>query len=92
MRSDEKRPADFGESSVIKGCPHCAPGLVCAACGEQDAAWRQVASGFHLAYPPIKPDDLRALIAQWRHMAEGQSFLMASTFEKCANDLEKLLR
>lgn len=47
--------------------------------------------GMQRAYPALNPTDIRDLINKWRAMAAGQSYLMAATFEKCANDLEKLL-
>ena len=52
----------------------------------------RITAGMQKAYPDLNPDAIRALIAQWRAMADGQSFLMASTFEKCASDLERLLQ
>lgn len=47
--------------------------------------------GMQRAYPALNPDEIRALIAQWRSMAEGQSFQLSAAFTKCANDLERLL-
>lgn len=58
----------------------------------QQRSWARFTAGMQRAYPALNPDDIRALIARWRSMADGQSFLMASTFEKCASDLEKLLQ
>ncbi len=58
---------------------------------EQQRAHERFTRGMQRAYPALNPDDIRALIESWRRMGDGQSFLMASTFDKCANDLEKLL-
>lgn len=57
----------------------------------QKRTQERFARGMQRAFPAPNPDDIRRLIADWRKMADGQSFLMASTFEKCANDLERLL-
>lgn len=40
----------------------------------------------------LKLDQALALARHWRSMGEGQSYLMATTFEKCARDLEALFR
>jgi hypothetical protein len=58
----------------------------------QKRAHARFVAGMQRAYPALNPDDVRALIAKWRGMGEGQSFLMAATFEKSANDLEELLK
>lgn len=59
---------------------------------EQKRAHERFVRGMQRAYHALNPDDIRALIAKWRQMAEGQSFLLAASFTKCADDLERLLQ
>jgi 3-deoxy-D-arabino-heptulosonate 7-phosphate (DAHP) synthase class II len=58
---------------------------------EQKRLHEEFTRGMQRVYPPLNADEIRSLIAKWRAMAEGQSFLLAASFTKCANDLEELL-
>lgn len=51
-----------------------------------------ITEGMSRAFPVIKADDLRALISQWRVIADGQSLLLSMAMEKCAGDVERLLQ